>query len=374
MDNAVEKIFMRGADGKLIALSPAPYDSEDILQGLVGDYPALLAGDQMTPEEPRKWILVSREMGVPGAENGADLWYLDHLFLDQDGIPTLVEVKRSSDTRIRREVVGQMLDYAANASAYWRVEDLQTLYQGDLNTALGLDSDEEAAYWTTVESNLRLGKLRLVFLADRIPDALLRIIEFLNNQMRDTEVLGLEVRQYRSDTGEQIFVPKLLGRTFQSVAVKQGCTTREWDRESFLDDVEQTGGAELRNLAERILEEFTALGCRIWYGKGAQHSSIIVICDAENGVSMHLFGLYPWTKGVYVELAFQRLKAPFESDEQKQKLKKKFEEVFQSHIPDKKLKGRPSFPTTKLLDSEIYSDFTKVYTDMIHQFREANQA
>ena len=242
MDNAVEKIFMRGADGKLIALSPAPYDSEDILQGLVGDYPALLAGDQMTPEEPRKWILVSREMGVPGAENGAGLWYLDHLFLDQDGIPTLVEVKRSSDTRIRREVVGQMLDYAANASAYWRVEDLQTLYQGDLNTALGLDSDEEAAYWTTVESNLRLGKLRLVFLADRIPDALLRIIEFLNNQMRDTEVLGLEVRQYRSDTGEQIFVPKLLGRTFQSVAVKQGRTTREWDRESFLDDVEQTGG------------------------------------------------------------------------------------------------------------------------------------
>ena len=37
MDNAVEKIFMRGADGKLIALSPAPYDSEDILQGLVWD-------------------------------------------------------------------------------------------------------------------------------------------------------------------------------------------------------------------------------------------------------------------------------------------------------------------------------------------------
>jgi hypothetical protein len=29
-------------------------------------------------------------------------------------VPTLLEVKRSSDTRIRREVVGQMLDYAAN--------------------------------------------------------------------------------------------------------------------------------------------------------------------------------------------------------------------------------------------------------------------
>jgi len=29
-------------------------------------------------------------------------WALDHLLLDQDAIPTLVEVKRSSDTRIRK--------------------------------------------------------------------------------------------------------------------------------------------------------------------------------------------------------------------------------------------------------------------------------
>jgi hypothetical protein len=36
---------------------------------------------------------------------------------DQNAVPTLVEVKRSSDTRIRREVVGQMLDYAANPDA-----------------------------------------------------------------------------------------------------------------------------------------------------------------------------------------------------------------------------------------------------------------
>ena len=43
-------------------------------------------------------------------------------FLDQDGIPTLVEVKRASDTRIRREVVGQMFDYAANALLHWPLE------------------------------------------------------------------------------------------------------------------------------------------------------------------------------------------------------------------------------------------------------------
>jgi hypothetical protein len=40
--------------------------------------------------------------------------------LDQDAIPAIVEVKRSTDTRIRREVVGQMLDYAANSVVYCR--------------------------------------------------------------------------------------------------------------------------------------------------------------------------------------------------------------------------------------------------------------
>ena len=54
-------------------------------------------------------------MGIPGDEDGGGRWSLDHLFLDQDANPTLVEVKRSTDTRIRREVVGQVLDYVANA-------------------------------------------------------------------------------------------------------------------------------------------------------------------------------------------------------------------------------------------------------------------
>jgi hypothetical protein len=82
----------------------------------------LLAGNQIDIEKPRKWLLVSREAALPSEENGSDRWSVDHLFLDQDAVPTLVEVKRSSDTRIRREVVGQMLDYAANAVVYWPVE------------------------------------------------------------------------------------------------------------------------------------------------------------------------------------------------------------------------------------------------------------
>ncbi|HKI05865.1 MAG TPA: hypothetical protein VKK31_28045 [Thermoanaerobaculia bacterium] len=64
-------------------------------------------------------------MGIPDQEQGGSRWALDHLFLDQDGVPTLIEVKRGRDPRTRREVVGQMLDYAANSVLYWTADALQ---------------------------------------------------------------------------------------------------------------------------------------------------------------------------------------------------------------------------------------------------------
>ena len=100
------------------------YVSEDVLQELIADYPHLLAGYEMDMDEPRKWLLVGREQILPHDSTGMKLFYLDHLFLDQDGVPTIVETKRSCDNRLRREVVAQMLDYASNALLYLPVEGI----------------------------------------------------------------------------------------------------------------------------------------------------------------------------------------------------------------------------------------------------------
>ena len=45
-------------------------------------------------------------------------------------MPTLVEVKRSSDGRIRREVVGQMLDYAASVTN-WQADTLRGWFEAE---------------------------------------------------------------------------------------------------------------------------------------------------------------------------------------------------------------------------------------------------
>jgi hypothetical protein len=90
-------------DNRLVELREQAYDSETLLQELLARHPSLLSGDQIDPDSPRRWLLVRREAPVPGEQGGGGRWSVDHLFLDQDAIPTLVEVKRSSDTRIRRE-------------------------------------------------------------------------------------------------------------------------------------------------------------------------------------------------------------------------------------------------------------------------------
>lgn len=104
------RIHLLNDNSDLMAMEETPYDSEKLLQGVLTEYPGLLAGEQINSEQPRRWLLVTREMAVQGEEDGAARWSLEHLFLDQNAVPTLVEVKKGSNTGIRRKVIGQMLD------------------------------------------------------------------------------------------------------------------------------------------------------------------------------------------------------------------------------------------------------------------------
>ena len=121
-----DTIFLLSDSGELQRVPREPYDNEDLLQRLIADHPQLLAGEQIDSDDPIQWLLIQREAGIPDGEESSDRWSVDHLLLDQYGRPTFVEVKRSSDTRIRREVVGQMLDYASNAQVYWPVDKIRT--------------------------------------------------------------------------------------------------------------------------------------------------------------------------------------------------------------------------------------------------------
>jgi hypothetical protein len=263
-----QPVFVLGGD--LQALEPATFETEEEFQELLARHPRVLDFGSLADGQPLRLVLVAREMGVPtSAERGPAYW-LDHLFVDADGVPTLVEVKRASDTRIRREVVGQMLDYAANGARYWPGPLLQRSFEetcaadgrsleeayGEL---LGERSTEE--FWSLVEERLAAGQMRLLFVADRIPLELRAIVEFLNRQMRQTDVYAVELTQYRGDGDLRVLVPRIHGEVATAAKSPSGRRTTQRTTRDDMDAVIRTRLApEPRQIATALLDHAAARG------------------------------------------------------------------------------------------------------------------
>ena len=224
-----QHIYHLNEQGQLEPMQETDFDIEDTLQELVAKHLVLLSGEQITPGVPRRWILIDREQGIPDIEGGSNRWALDHLLIDQDAIPTLVETKLAGNPEIRRAVVGQMMEYAAHARRTWNVERIRRVFEERasddglnpeevLSELLQPEEDLEVeGFWQQVEINLRAANLRLLFVADTIPDPLARVVEFLNEQMPNIQVLAVEIKQFRGATGRTL-VPRVIGRTAEAVA------------------------------------------------------------------------------------------------------------------------------------------------------------
>jgi hypothetical protein len=182
---------------------------------------------------------------VSDHEDSGARWSLDHLYVDANGVPTLVEVKRSSDTRSRREVVAQMLEYAANARTSFNAElmaewlEESAWQRGSTAAETLIDAfgvDDVDGFWETVDTNVKAERFRLVFVSDRIGAELRRIIEYLNRQMSATEVLAIEVKQYTDADGtHQTIVPRVVGDTAEARAAKRPTSRGErLDRETLV--------------------------------------------------------------------------------------------------------------------------------------------
>lgn len=303
------KIFLIDQEGKDIKeMLETSYSTEDVLQRLLALKPGLLPGDQINPDSPREWLLVKREMGIPDDAKKSDRWSIDHLFLDQDGVPTFVECKRASDSRIRREVVAQMLEYAANATAYWTIDhlrqaaaDTQRQDGSSLDDALerlvgSKDEAEIETYWKLVESNLRAGKVRLVFVADEIPTELRRLVEYLNERLLEVEVLAVEVKQFLGD-GVRAVVPRIIGMTQKAIDVK---SAGERKKPLSVDEFLTKCSPEAADFFRKALNSTVTKDFSVYWG-ATSFSIRARIATEEREYASFLYGWPPNTLEVYLK-------------------------------------------------------------------------
>ena len=368
-------IFLIGENNELVEMSEQPYDSETVLQELLAKFPNILVGSQMDSDEPRKWLLVTREMSLPSVEFEGGRWSVDHLFLDQDGIPTLVEIKRSSDTRLRREVVGQLLEYAANAVVYWPVERVMAEYERQcerrqvdpdevLANFLGEDQGS-APFWESVRTNLQAGKIRLVFVADVIPRELRRIVEFLNEQMSPADVFAVEVKQFAGE-GHQALVPRLIGAV-ERKPIAGSRRKKKWTEETFFQDLAENNREEIVEIVRKLLAGLRAMeGVDIWWGEGVTTASFVPqIRYNENWVG--LFRVV--ARGARIETYFGSLKnkPPFASQAKRRELRDRYNAIAGVDIPDDGVERYPSIPLEVLAGEEVLAEFLSVHRWVIEE-------
>ena len=279
-----ERIWRLDGDGEPTPLTAADYDDEADLQKLIADHPEVL--ERVTPDEPRRWLLVSREMGIPDSEESGDRWAVDHLLLDQDARPTLVEVKRGDNSEIRRRVVGQMLDYAAHATRYWTADTIRERLEAEaggedsarqriaklLDDKGELTADAYGEFWERVDRNLSDENVRLLFAADRIPSDLGHIVEFLNRHMGPrVEVLAVELKQFRGE-GARTLVPRVVGRSDRP---RSAATRSPHTRETLLAEFPE---GPLREATRQMLDRAVAAGAG--FNWGPNRVSIRARCPA----------------------------------------------------------------------------------------------
>ena len=272
-----ERIYILDGDN-LEPMEEQRFALEDDLQKLLAKRPDLLDGERVSPGNPRRWLLVKREMGVPDGAGESDRWSLDHLLVDQDAVPTLVEVKLGSNSEARRQVVGQMLDYAANASLFWDAGTLRRSFKETwrdgadeaLHSLLqpGGEEVDEEAFWGEVATNLAAKNLRLLFVADAIPIELARIVEFLNAQMRDNiEVLAVEVKQFKSKAETRsVLTPNVIGHT-AAPPTKRGASGPNLTREAYLAEFTNPVARDTAERLIRVAEDTE--GATLNYGKSS---------------------------------------------------------------------------------------------------------
>lgn len=174
---------------------------------------------------------------------------IDNLMVTPSGLPILVECKLWRNPEGRREVVGQILDYAKELSR-WSASDLEREVNKRLkrkgNPVLGLIHEaghdvDEVEFNDNLTINLRRGRFLLLIVGDGIREGVEAIAEYLQTHAELHFTLGLvELPIFEAPNGDRIVTPRILARTHvirrEVVAVPDGYC--------LLDEEAQSGASE----------------------------------------------------------------------------------------------------------------------------------
>ncbi len=226
----------------------AQFVDEKQLQTLLYESPELLQ------TEDDLGIVFAREASLPGSG------YTDLIGIDLDGNVFLVETKLARNSEIRREVIGQILEYAAFlwGKSYEDIDQIFLTREGKSILQLLSSKHPEISgdeLRRAVAANLADGRFSLFIVVDTINRELEKIIAFLSSRGGGLKLQAIAMPVYTRDNLE-ILAPQVYGQLNQP---NVGDTSR--NPNLTLDQILAKAPDEhARNLLQTTVTEWEALG------------------------------------------------------------------------------------------------------------------
>jgi hypothetical protein len=248
-----------------------------------------------------------------GREVATRVGYIDNLFISPDGYLTIVETKLWRNPEARREVVGQILDYAKELNK-WTFDDLDNavkqynqLYNNNADGLLAtvrqhteLDEADERFFIDNISKNLKRGRFLLLIVGDGIRESVEDMVEYLTQTPQLYFTLALvELQVFKLDATDNsmIVIPQLVTRTREitrAIVRIEGNTSADFKvnietdlgtesakqqtqgykrltitAQDFFEQLQQNTNKETVDFANQIIKDSEELGLYIEWNTGS---------------------------------------------------------------------------------------------------------
>ena len=171
-----------------VPMKAEPAPSEDALQARIVS---------ILDRDPEALPLAGQpELIVVGQQVWTGSGKADVIAVERGGRPVIIEAKLHKNPEARRQVVAQTLEYAALLHRR-TVDDFEKILEKSLREsghssladAIGEDDDEQ--FYKELADHLARGSFRIVFLLDRAPDVLVKLVGYLETITEDRIIVDL---------------------------------------------------------------------------------------------------------------------------------------------------------------------------------------
>ena len=284
--------------GKTTPLNETKFTEEGKLQDYLEEYPTLIPLADVV-EDASPLVCIGREVGTGSGS-------IDLLCIDKDSLLTIVETKLRKNREARREVIGQIIEYASYVSL-WTPDDVYRIaneyfaksdkapesYKDKtideiMKTIVGDEfSDED--FRIKIGQNLRDGKIRLIIAVDELVEELRTMVTFLNAHS-NFDILLLQVTDFEESQSKKGLVPLLFGYATKSTDTRER-QTRYWNEASFLDDTRDKCESKIADTITKLYEFTKDNADEISWGRGATYGSF-TFRKTRQGILVSIFSTF----------------------------------------------------------------------------------